>query len=185
MQRRFLFGASTSPTHSKWNHSIGQPGISQAIILPHSGPLQRHQNSFPAVATLSLDFCRAVLCFLEAAAFFFTSTNLSSLPYRVNMCYPHFNVFSTQKGVLCKFLNRLSIALAKTAFFVSLNQILRSILPISANMDGGNDNVQSIYFATNLGTSHFQPQSNLPDSPRWGHIKKQSTSYLPPRGTDL
>ena len=69
MQRRFLFGASTSPTHSKWNHSIGQPGISQAIILPDSGPLQRHQNSFLAVATLSLDLCLAVLCFLEAAAF--------------------------------------------------------------------------------------------------------------------
>ena len=31
----------------------------------------------------------------------------------------------------------------------------------------------------------FQLQSNLPDSPRWRHIKKQNTSYPPPRGTDL
>ena len=40
--------------------------------------------------------------------------------------------------------------------------------------------VKSIDFATNFGTSLFQPQSNLPDSPRWGHIKNQNTSYLPP-----
>ena len=56
MQSHYPLGASTSPTHSKWNHSIGHPGLSQAIILPHSGPPQRQQNSFPAAATLSLDF---------------------------------------------------------------------------------------------------------------------------------
>ena len=103
MQSHFTLGASTSPTHSKWNDSIGQPGLSQAIILPDSGPPQRHQNSLPAVATSSLDFCLADLCFLEAAAFI-SSTSLSSLPYRIKMCYPNFNVFSTQKGLLCKFL---------------------------------------------------------------------------------
>ena len=48
-----------------------------------------------------------------------------------------------------------------------------------------NVNVQSIDFTTNIGTSLFLPQSNLPNSPRWGHIKKQNTSYLPPPGTDL
>ena len=91
---------------------------------------------------------------------------------------PAFHRLQYSKGCALQVLNTLSIALAETAFSVSLNQILRNILPISANMDGGNDNVQSIYFATNLGTSHFQPQSNLPDSPRWGHIKKQSTQLI-------
>ena len=38
----------------------------------------------------------------------FTSTSLSSLVYRIKMCYPHFNVFSTQKGLLCNFCNILA-----------------------------------------------------------------------------
>ena len=67
------------------------------------------------------------------------------------------------------------------SFELSLNQILRSILPIISQYGWlENDNLQSIDFATNFGTS--QQQSNLPDSPRWGHMKKQNTSYLPPPG---
>ena len=34
----------------------------------------------------------------------FPSTSLLSVLYRIKMCYPHFNVFSTQKGLLCKFI---------------------------------------------------------------------------------
>ena len=45
-----------------------QPGLPQAIILPDSGPPQRLQNSFPAVASLSLAFCLADFCFLLAEA---------------------------------------------------------------------------------------------------------------------
>ena len=33
----------------------------------------------------------------------FTSTSLSSFLYRIKMCYPHFNVFNTQKGLLLFF----------------------------------------------------------------------------------
>ena len=33
----------------------------------------------------------------------FMCTSLSSLLYRIKMCYPHFNIFSSQKGLLCKF----------------------------------------------------------------------------------
>ena len=80
--------------HLKWNHSIGQPGLSQAIILPDSGPPQRHQNSFPAVATLSLDFCLADFCFLAAAALQVQACRRFRL-YRIKMCYPHFNVLNT------------------------------------------------------------------------------------------
>ena len=98
---------------------------------------------------------------------------------------PAFHRLQYSKGCALQVLNTLSIALAETAFSVSLNQILRNILPISANMDGGNDNVQSIYFATNLGTSHFQPQSNLPDSLRWGHIRSKAHLIYHPRVTDL
>ena len=57
------------------------------------------------------------------------------------------------------------------SFELSLNQILRSISPIISRYGWHeNENVQLIDFAKNFGTS--QPQSNLPDSPRWGHCKE-------------
>ena len=42
--------------------------------------------------------------------------------------------------------------------------------------------VKSVDFATIFGTSLFQPQSNLPDSPRWGHIKNQHILSTTPGG---
>ena len=163
MQSHFSLGASTRPTHLKWNHSIGQPGISQAVMLPDSEPPQGHQNSFPAVATVITGLLSGRPLFSWSSSFYYEH-QLVVASLQNQYVLPTFQRLQYSKGCALQVLNTLSIVLAVTAFFVSLNQILRSILPISANMDGGNDNVQSIYFATNLGTSHFQPQSNLPDS---------------------
>ena len=88
----------------------------QAIILPDSRSPQRHQNSFSAVVTLSLDFCLADFCFFESS---FTSSSLLLLLYRIKMCYPRFNVFSTQKRLLCKFFYIISSTSLSSPFELS------------------------------------------------------------------
>ena len=104
------------------------------------------------------------------------------------MCYPHFNVFSTQKGLLCKFfyifwvqVSALFLRFLKAFLDNSTTREVcaagKSMLSVATQCP-----MKLIDFATNFGTSLFQPQSNLPDSPRWGHIKNQNTSYLPPPG---
>ena len=119
----------------------------------------------------------------------FTSTSLSSLIYRIKMCYPHFNVFSTQKGLL----HLLSLSLGSSfelsqsfSFYSTRREVWaagKSMLSVAKAFSRHiKCPVKSIDFPTNFGTSLFQPQSNLPDSPRWGHIKNQITSYLPPPG---
>ena len=122
------------------------------------------------------------------------STSLSSLLYRIKMCYPHFNVFSTQKGLLCKFfyifwVQVLVLLLSFLKAFLG-NSTSREVWAAGKSMLSVAKAfsrhikcpVKSIDFATVFGTSLFQPQSNLPDSPSWGHIKNQNTSYLPPPG---
>ena len=49
----------------------------------------------------------------------FTSTSLSSLLYRIKICYLHFNVFNTQKGLRCKFFY---------IFWVQVSALLLSFL---------------------------------------------------------
>ena len=49
----------------------------------------------------------------------FTSTSLSSLLYRIKICYLHFNVFNTQKGLRCKFFH---------IFWVQVSALLLSFL---------------------------------------------------------
>ena len=108
----------------------------------------------------------------------FTSTSLLSLLYRIKMCYPHFNVFSTQKGLLCKFfyifwvqVSALLLSFLKAFLDNSTRRevwaVGKSLLSVAKTFSRHiKCPVQSINFATNFGTSLFQPHSNLPDSPR-------------------
>ena len=134
MQSHFSLGASTvGPTHLKWNHSIGQPGISQAVMLPDSEPPQGHQNSFPAVATVITGLLSGRPLFSWSSSFYYEH-QLVVASSQNQYVLPTFQRLQYSKGCALQVLRRLSIVLAVTAFFVSLNQILRSILPMSANI---------------------------------------------------
>ena len=104
MQSHFPLGASTSPTHSKWNHSIEQPQPGSIITSNHITRLwttTKTPELIPSSGYLITGLLSGWLLFSYSSSF--TSTSLSSLLYRIKMCYPHFNVFSTRKGLLCKF----------------------------------------------------------------------------------
>ena len=115
----------------------------------------------------------------------FMSTSLSSLLYRIKMCYPHFNVFGIQKGLLCKFFHIFWVqvlALLLSFLKAFLDNCTRrevwaagkSLLSVAKTFS---KHIKCpVHFGTSFVTSLFQPQSNLPDSPRWGQMKRQNTT---------
>ena len=94
LQIHLPLGASARPPHSKWNHSIEQSGLSQAIIFPNSAPPHVHHASLTAMEDLlPPGFLRAFLvaAALRASAFLRSLTlerclihiSTSSVPRRV------------------------------------------------------------------------------------------------------
>ena len=140
------------------------------------------------MATLSRNFCLADFYFLLAAALrapacrrFFTESR----------CVTHISTSSVLRRVCLQvLLHLLSPSLDSPLSFLKAfldNSTRREVWAASKSMvcvakafsRHIKCPVKLIDFATNFGTSLFQPQSNLPDSPRWGHIKNQNTSTTP------
>ena len=54
--------------HLKWNHSTGQPGLSQAIILPDCEPPQDTRIIPSGYVICLADFCLLLAAALQAPA---------------------------------------------------------------------------------------------------------------------
>ena len=126
-------------------------------------------------------------CFLVAAALrapacrrFFTESRCVTHISTSSVLRRVFYIFWVQvSALLLSFLNAFLYNSTRREVWAAGKAMLSVVKAFSRHIKCP---VKSVDFATIFGTSLFQPQSNLPDFPRWRHIKNQNTSYLPSPG---